>query len=111
MAATISIFACDHRDNVTWNLPYMRFGGVESKCAIRCENKIGSHDVNADETPKIYWLWKNIDEFGVDYIGYCQYRRFFANVINNDRLSLSFPLVNITTQQLEHMPMIALRPV
>ena len=54
------IFACDHRHNVEWNLPYVRFGGPESDCAIRCQNKIFDADVNADETPKLFWLWQNI---------------------------------------------------
>ena len=40
----------------------MRFGGPESSCAIKTDaNKIFDIEVNADETPKLFWLWKNLD--------------------------------------------------
>lgn len=112
MNPTIRIFACDHRHGVKWNLPYIRFGGVESECAIRCPNQIGPYFVNADETPKLYWLWKHLDDFGTDYIGYCQYRRFFANIgvpAVNTQVKYS-PLINITAAKFNYMPEVALRP-
>lgn len=87
----IKIFACDHRHNIDWNLPYIRFGGVESDCQIKVDNIIENIPVNADETPKIYWLWKNLATFkDIKYIGYCQYRRFFTN------LNVKKPILNIT---------------
>lgn len=90
----IQIFACDHRKNVNWELPYVRFGGPESECAIKTENKIFDIDVNADETPKIFWLWKNLNQLGSpDYIGYCQYRRFFSSI------NTSLPVINISNQE------------
>lgn len=75
---SVLIFANDHRQNVSWDLPYIRFGGEESDAAIRCKNEILGKQVNRDEVPKIFWLWQNIDSFGCDIIGYCQYRRFFT---------------------------------
>lgn len=93
MNDSILIFACDHRQNVQWNLPYIRFGGPESECNIKIKaNKIFNIDVNADEAPKLFWLWENIQEFGnPDIIGYCQYRRFFTNINTN-----GLPLINIS---------------
>ena len=95
MYDSIQIFACDHRKNVDWCLPYIRFGGPESDCAIKTNaNKIFDIDVNADETPKLFWLWKNIKELGMpDVIGYCQYRRFFTSLQTNS------PLINIKEQE------------
>ena len=61
-------------------MPFLRFGGIESECAVKCDNSIFGIPVNADETPKLYWLWKNLGDFGCDVIGYCQYRRFFTKV-------------------------------
>ena len=89
---SIQIFACDHRKNVQWDLPYIRFGGPESDCAIKIEaNKIFDVEVNADETPKLFWLWKNIGQLGnPDIIGYCQYRRFFSSVAYGN-----YPIINI----------------
>lgn len=87
------VFACDHRKGINWNLPYVRFGGPESECIIRCKNEICGRTVNADETPKLYWLWKHLDEFGADIIGYCQYRRFFT--VAQTRM----PLINIAEAQ------------
>lgn len=93
----IQIFACDHRKNVQWNLPYIRFGGPESECSIKINsNQIFDIEVNADETPKIFWLWKHFSEFGnPDIIGYCQYRRFFTT------LSISLPLIDIPTDKFD----------
>ena len=105
MYNSIQIFACDHRKNTAWNLPYIRFGGPESDCAIKTnENKIFDVDVNADETPKLFWLWKNINELGFpDIIGYCQYRRFFTT------LKINSPLINI--KEIEFKNSYALQPL
>lgn len=78
MPSDAVVFACDNRHNVKWDLPYVRFGGEESDCAVKCKNEICGLRVNADEAPKVYWLWKNIDELGANVLGYCQYRRFFT---------------------------------
>ena len=88
---SIQIFACDHRHDVQWDLPYVRFGGPESSCAIKTDaNKIFDIEVNADETPKLFWLWKNLDQLGnPDVVGYCQYRRFFSTV------NVQLPVVDI----------------
>ena len=93
---SIQIFACDHRHEVQWDLPYVRFGGPESDCAIKTgANKIFDIEVNADETPKLFWLWKNLDQLGnPDIIGYCQYRRFFYSV------SAQLPVVDIPREKL-----------
>lgn len=64
---SIQIFACDHRKNIQWNLPYVRFGGSESDCAIKNDkNEIFGIACNADETPKIYWLWMKIPFMTID---------------------------------------------
>ena len=93
---SIQIFACDHRKNVQWDLPYVRFGGPESDCTIKTDaNKIFGIDVNADETPKLFWLWKNLNELGnPDIIGYCQYRRFFCS------LAAQLPVIDIPREKL-----------
>lgn len=95
MNPTIRIFACDHRHGVDWNLPFIRFGGQESDCAIKCQNFIFDRVVRPDETPKLFWLWYNLQDFGCDYIGYCQYRRFFTSAQVNG------PLLNIKAEQLD----------
>ena len=94
---SIQIFACDHRKSVKWDLPYIRFGGPESDCAIKTSaNKIFDIEVNADETPKLFWLWKNLDDLGApDIIGYCQYRRFFTT------LNIQTPLIDIPEDKLD----------
>ena len=92
---TIQIFACDHRKGATWDLPYVRFGGPESECALKTgENQVLGVSVNADETPKLFWLWKHLDELGSpDYVGYCQYRRFFTAV------NAGLPVVDIPREK------------
>ena len=102
---SIQIFACDHRKNVKWDLPYVRFGGPESECAVKTDsNKIFDIEVNADETPKLFWIWKNIDQLGnPDVIGYCQYRRFFGALRTN------LPVINISQDQFN--PQFALTPL
>lgn len=88
---SICIFACDHHRDVKWNLPYIRFGGPESDCAINTNaNCVYGRDIGVDETSKLFWLYNNIDQFGCDIIGYHQYRRFFTKVACNS------PLVNIS---------------
>lgn len=93
---SIQIFACDHCKDAQWDLPYVRFGGPESDCAIKTNaNKIFGINVNADETPKLFWLWKNLDQLGnPDIIGYCQYRRFFTT------LAVKQPVINIPREKL-----------
>lgn len=93
---SIQIFACDHRHDVQWDLPYVRFGGPESSCAIKTDaNKIFDIEVNADETPKLFWLWKNLDQLGnPDVVGYCQYRRFFCS------LTAQLPVIDIPREKL-----------
>lgn len=92
---SIQIFACDHRKNVQWNLPYIRFGGPESDCAIKIDaNNIFEIEVNPDEAPKIFWLWKNLEQLGnPDVIGYCQYRRFYSTI------NTTIPVINIKQSQ------------
>lgn len=104
MIENIQIFACDHRKNAEWNLPYIRFGGPESNCAIKIsDNKIFDIEVNADETSKIFWLWQNINQFGnPDIIGYCQYRRFFSAFMSQ------FPVINLSIANFQ--PQFALTP-
>lgn len=94
---SIQIFACDHRKDVKWDLPYIRFGGPESECAIKINaNKIFDIEVNADETPKLFWLWKNIKQLGnPDIIGYHQYRRFFST------LNTTLPVIDISEKQFD----------
>ena len=75
------IFACDHRKNVQWNLPYIRIGGPESDCAINIKDdeEIAPYSVLLSEGAKIWWVWKHLAEFGnPDYIGFCHYRRFYG---------------------------------
>lgn len=92
----IQILACDHRHDVQWDLPYIRFGGPESDCAIKTgANKIFDIEVNADETPKLFWLWQNLDQLGnPDVVGYCQYRRFFTT------LAVQQPVIDIPREKL-----------
>ena len=94
---SIQIFACDHRKDAQWDLPYIRFGGPESDCAIKTSaNKIFDIEVNADETPKLFWLWQNLDQLGdPDVVGYCQYRRFFSAV------NVPLPVVDIPREKLK----------
>ena len=86
---SICVFACDHRPTAEWDLPYIRFGGPESSCAVRCPaNEVLGEEAEADEVPKICWLWENLGQFGCDVVGYCQYRRFFS------RLATGLPVVD-----------------
>lgn len=79
---SIQVFACDHRKNIDWKLPFIRIGGQESDCSINIKDdtEIAPYSILLSEGAKIWWVWKNLAQFGnPTYIGFCHYRRFFGN--------------------------------
>lgn len=73
---SIQVFACDHRKNVEWNLPYIRVGSTSSDALIKISNK---YDPILSEGSQILGIYENLQQFGrPDYIGFCHYRRFFT---------------------------------
>lgn len=82
MNQTIQIFASDHRKNVEWNLPFIRV--LDSNdAAINFANDsflYENRDVLSEASRMIY-IYEHLSEFGnPDYVGFCHYRRFFADV-------------------------------
>lgn len=80
---TIQIFACDHRKNVQWDLPYIRLGCSQSDASVntKIDDSLEPYQVVLSEGSQIWWIYKHLAEFGnPQNIGFCHYRRFFGNV-------------------------------
>ena len=95
MNDSILIFACDHRKNVQWDLPYIRLGNYQSDAAINIKDdtEIAPYQLLLSEGAQMWWVAKHLNELGnPDYIGFCHYRRFFSFIINQ-------PIINITKSQ------------
>ena len=83
---TSLIFACDHRKNVQWDLPYIRLGNYQSDAAINIkdDDEIAPYQLLLSEGAQIWWIAKYLNELGnPDYIGFCHYRRFFSSLKPN----------------------------
>lgn len=88
---TIQIFACDHRKNVQWDLPFIRLGTEDSGAVLTIANdqEIQPFAIKLSEGAQIWWVWKHLAELGnPSYVGFCHYRRFFGAA---DRLIQDFP--------------------
>lgn len=78
---SIQIFACDHRKNADYSLPFIRLGNSQSDAAINIkdDDELRPYHVVLSEGAQIWWVWKHLKELGnPDYIGFCHYRRFFG---------------------------------
>ena len=82
---SIKCFSIDHRDAPEWQFPTIRIGtGFNAYCPMK--DTIGEHsicteenDVCLSEWTAIYWVWKNLNQFGnADFVGFTHYRRFFT---------------------------------
>ena len=88
---TIQIFACDHRKNVDWNLPYIRIGNYQSDASINIKDdeEISPFQMLLSECAQIWWIYKHYQEIGnPDYVGFCHYRRTFS-------FKIKMPIVNV----------------
>ena len=89
---SIQIFACDHRKNVQWDLPYIRLGNYQSDAAINIKDdaEIAPYQLLLSEGAQMWWASKHYEELGnPDYIGFCHYRRFFSFVSKIPILNIS----------------------
>ena len=80
---SIKKFAVDYRKITPqkWSLPYIRIGGTGCDSAVNIGTAIENDKYcpRMSELDKVWWVWKNIKEFGdPDYVGFCHYRRFFT---------------------------------
>ena len=89
---SIQIFACDHRKNVQWDLPYIRLGSKNSDAIfnIKYDNEILKFDPYLSEGAQILYVANHLSELGnPKYVGFVHYRRFFSFVINQWILNIS----------------------
>lgn len=92
MLESIQIFACDHRKDVKWDLPYIRIGSSQSDSLLCTKNDKDSlkFDPLLSEGSQMIYVAKHINDFGnPDLIGFQHYRRFFSFYLKN-------PIVNIS---------------
>ena len=79
---TIQIFSADHHKDSIYILPFIRVSD-KIECPVNICNDRFLHE-NRDilsEVSRILYINKHLDDFGnPDYIGFCHYRRFFANL-------------------------------
>ena len=82
--SSIQIFACDHRKDVQWDLPYIRLGNYQSDAAINIKDdkEIAPYQLLLSEGAQMWWVYKHYMELGnPEYVGFCHYRRFFSFAI------------------------------
>ena len=76
---SIQIFACDHRSNVKWQLPFIRISHTNKVINLASDKFLDSNKDLMSEPAKMLFIWKHIEDFGnPNYIGFCHYRRYFA---------------------------------
>lgn len=76
---TIQIFACDHRQDVEWNLPFIRVSHSNELINLSSDSFLNEHKDLMSEPAKMLFIHKHINEFGnPSYEGFCHYRRYFA---------------------------------
>ena len=85
MNDNIQIFACDHRKNVQWDLPYIRLGNSQSDAvvSIKDDAEIMPYHRLLSEGAQIWWVYKHYKDLGnPDFVGFCHYRRFLSTARN-----------------------------
>lgn len=81
MNDSIQIFAADHRQNVDWNLPYIRVGNFQSDAIIKVDGIDPVDQLAMSEGAQALYVSKHLSEFGNPaYVGLCHYRRTFAKI-------------------------------
>ena len=79
---TIQIFSADHHKDSIYRLPFIRISD-KIECPVNiCNDRFlyENRDI-LSEVSRILYINKHLDDFGdPDYIGFCHYRRFFANL-------------------------------
>lgn len=88
---SIQIFACDHRKDTQWDLPYIRLGNYQSDAAINIKDdaEIAPYQLLLSEGAQIWWVYKHYKDLGnPDFVGFCHYRRFFSFAINRPILNI-----------------------
>lgn len=79
MNDNIQIFAADHRQNVDWNLPYIRVGNFQSDALVKIQGIDPVDQLAMSEGAHALYVAKHMSEFGnPNYVGLCHYRRFFT---------------------------------
>ena len=90
MNDNIQIFACDHRKNVQWDLPYIRLGNSQSDAvvSIKDDAEIMPYHRLLSEGAQIWWVYKHYKELGnPDFVGF-----FNVNVAVVTLQLVGFPL-------------------
>lgn len=81
MNNTIQIFASDHRKDAVWNLPFIRITDNDSCISIKQDQFLYDNRNVLSEVARMIYAYKYLQEFGnPEYVGFCHYRRFFANL-------------------------------
>lgn len=76
---SIKVFACDHRKNISWELPFIRLGNFQSDAELKIDSDL-STQLMLSEGAQLLWIREHYAELGdPDYVGLCHYRRFFAS--------------------------------
>ena len=98
-----------HEDTIKY-LSYIPVGLGNKNFSSECfsdkkNNNISKKNPFYGEYTFHYWLWKNfLDQIETDWVGFCQYRKFFAKKhFNSKNISLSELKSNIITNLEEEM--------
>ena len=83
MHNNIQIFSSDYRKNIQWDLPYIRLGNYQSDAVFQITGDKIKQTLYTDAS-QLLWIYDHYNEIGnPEFIGFCQYRRFFTNKSQN----------------------------
>ncbi len=109
----LTIFAVYHKEFAVPDCDFIRpiqVGRKFSKVDLGflsddVDENIADKNQTYGELTALYWLWKHIDDFKADYIGFCHYRRYFVEqrvIIKN---KLFFKKVKLDPSNLYLVPL------
>lgn len=83
MGTSIQIFASDHRKNINWEFPFIRVtDNYDSAVNIVNDKFLFDTRDYLSEISRMMYAYKHLADFGnPDFVGFCHYRRFFANIV------------------------------
>ncbi len=91
----ILVFAADHRQNIEWNLPYIRLGNFQSDAIlnIKYDKEIEPFQLLLAEGAQLWWIAKHLNEIGnPKYVALMHYRRFFTALKNQKSPIINCPI-------------------